>query len=124
MPAKKQQQQQNNSNYRQIEFVNINLSKAEKTQFKSWFAEHQAEIPTLMTAFIAQGYKLSLKWDNENECFIATSTCTDEGMENSGKALSSRSDDWVEAIALNYFKTDILSEGGVWESSGRGNSWG
>lgn len=124
MPAKKQQQLQNSNGYQKIEFVNINLSKAEKTQFKSWFSEHEVEIPRLVTVFVAAGYKLSLKWDNENDCFIATSTCNDETMENGGKALSSRSDNWVEAIALNIFKTDVLSENGIWESSGKGNSWG
>jgi hypothetical protein len=124
MPAKKQQQQSNGNNWQKIEFVNINLSKAEKTQFKSWFTENEAELPRLLSVFIAAGYKTSLKWDNENDCFIATATCVDESLENSGKALSSRSDNWLEALALNYFKTDVLSEKGVWESSGRGNSWG
>lgn len=124
MPAKKQQNQNSAQQWAKVEFVNINLSKAEKTQFKSWYSENQAALPELMTRFIAAGYKLSLKWDNENDCFIATSTCTDETMENGGKALSSRSDDWLEAIALNLFKTDVISEDGVWEHSGKGNSWG
>lgn len=124
MPAKKQQQQQNNNNNWKVDFVNINLSKAEKTQFKAWYAENQSELPRLLSVFIAAGYKTSIKWDNENECFIATATCIDESLENSGKALSSRSDDWVEALALNLFKTDVISDKGVWEASGKGNSWG
>lgn len=125
MPQGKKQQQQNSApQWQKVEFVNINLSKAEKTQFKSWYSENQATLPELLTRFIAAGYKLSIKWDNENDCFIATSTCSDETMENGGKALSSRSDDWLEAIALNLFKTDVLSENGVWEASGKGNSWG
>lgn len=123
MPAKKQQNS-NGRSWDKIEFVNINLSKAEKTQFKSWFADNQAEIPRLASVFIGAGYKMSLKWDNSNECFIATATCDDESLSNYGKALSSRSDDWVEAIALNIFKTDVLSEEGVWEGNGKGNSWG
>lgn len=124
MPAKKQQQQNSRPQWDKIEFVNINLSKAEKTQFKAWFSENQPELPRLLSVFISAGYKTSLKWDNENACFIATATCTDEGLENSGKALSSRSDDWIEALALNLFKTDVLSENGIWEASGKGNSWG
>lgn len=124
MPQNKKQQQNSQQQWQKVEFVNINLSKSEKTQFKAWYSENQAELPRLLTAFIAAGYKLSIKWDNENACFIATSTCIDESLNNSGKALSSRSDDWLEAIALNLFKTDVLSEDGTWESSGKGNSWG
>lgn len=124
MPAKKAQQIKQQPEYQKIEFVNINLSAQEKQHFKSWYHEHESEIPSLATAFIAQGYKLSLKYDGENECFIATSTCQDETMPNGGKALSSRSDDWIEALALNIYKTDVVSEDGTWESSGRSNSWG
>lgn len=125
MSAKKQAQQQSNNRFNSnIQFCNINLSAAEKKQFKSWFNEHQSEIPTYAAAMTAQGYKLSIKWDNEHECFIATITCTDESMTNGGKALSSRSSDWLEAIALNIFKTDVIAEDGVWESSQSGNNWG
>lgn len=125
MPQKKQQNTSNNGqNWRKIEFVNINLSKAEKTQFKSWFSDNEAEIPRLAAAFIAQGYKTSMKWDNENECFIVTATCEDDTMPNGGKAMSSRSDNWVEAVALNIWKTDVLCDGGIWEGTAKGNSWG
>jgi len=124
LPMAKKQAQNNQQQWAKIEFVNINLSKQEKTQFKSWYTEIQAELPRLVAVFIAAGYKQSIKWDNENDCFIATATCVDDSLENSGKALSSRSDDWMEAIALNVFKTDVLSEKGVWEASGKGNSWG
>lgn len=125
MPQKKQQQQSNNRKpYADIQFCNINLSTAEKKQFKSWFEEHRTEIHTYAAAMTSTGYKLSIKWDNEHACFIATITCTDEAMENGGKALSSRSDDWLEAIALNIFKTDVVAEDGVWENSQSGSSWG
>lgn len=124
MPANKRKPDNNGQNWSKVDFVNINLSKVEKTQFKAWFSENQAELPRLLSVFMAAGYKTSLKWDNSNECFIATVVCEDDSLENSGKALSSRSDDWVEALALNLFKTDVISEKGVWEASGKGNSWG
>ncbi|GJQ33883.1 MAG: hypothetical protein HBSAPP04_27220 [Ignavibacteriaceae bacterium] len=125
MPQKKQQNNDNNrQNWTKVEFVNINLSKSEKTQFKSWYADNQAELPMLLTAFLSAGYKTSMKYDFENSCFIVTAICEDDGLPNHGKALTSRSDDWLEALALNLFKTDVLSPDGVWETSGKGNSWG
>lgn len=125
MPQGKAQKIDNGrQNWTKTEFVNINLSKSEKTQFKSWFSDNQAELPRLLAVFITQGYKVSLKWDEGNGCFIATVICEDTSMENGGKALSSRSDDWVEALALNLFKTDVISDKGIWSASGAGNNWG
>lgn len=123
MPTKNQKPN-NNNNWKQVTFCNINLSVAERKQFKSWYEENQTAIPELSAAFTSQGYKLSIKWDNGNDCFIATVTCENDHSENNGKALSSRSGDWMEAIALNLFKTEVLCENGVWPAESRGNSWG
>jgi len=124
MPQKKQNNGNNGQSWNKVEFVNINLSNGEKKQFKSWFEENHTAIPELAAAMTGQGYKLSIKWDNGNSCFIATVTCDDESLDNNGKALSSRSNDWMEAIALNIFKTDVVCEDGKWGEGTRGNSWG
>src|SRR5574338_1165560 len=124
MPSKINRNDNQNGNWRKVDFVNINLSNAEKKQFKSWYEENQAAIPELAAAMTGQGYKLSIKWDNSNSCFIATVTCEGDGLPNDGKALSSRSGDFMEAVALNIFKTDVVSDDGVWPETSRGNSWG
>jgi len=111
-------------NWKSVDFVYINLSTAEKKQFKSWFNENQSAVPELSASMTAQGYKLSIKWDNGNGCFIATVTCDNDGLPNKGKALSSRSDNWLEAIALNIFKTDVCAQDGRWPETSTGNNWG
>jgi hypothetical protein len=123
MPAKKQnkaQQWRNDS----VEFVNIRLTVKQKETFKAWFLENESELPNLLAVFLTAGYKLSLKFDSEHNCYIASATCFDDSMENHNKCLSSRSQDWLEAMALNLYKTDVLSEDGVWESSAVGSDWG
>lgn len=122
-PAKKAKANKQ-TDYANIEFVNINLTVKQKDTFKSWYAEVETELPNLLAAFIGAGYKTAIRFDNENECFIVSSTCIDESMENGGKCLTSRSDDWLEALALNLYKTDTISENGIWESSSNGKNWG
>jgi hypothetical protein len=123
MPAKKankaKQWQDNN-----VEFVNIRLNNKQKETFKSWFADNERELPNLLAVFLAAGYKMSLKYDADHECYIASATCFDDSMENHNKCLTSRSQDWLEAMALNLYKTDVLSEDGIWESSSTGSDWG
>lgn len=107
-----------------VEFVNINLNKAQKEHFRGWFMENEKELPNLLAIFMSAGYKISLKYDTEHECYISTATCFDSSMENYNKALSSRSADWFEAMALTLWKTDVLCEDGVWENSAREDNWG
>lgn len=122
--TKKQVQQRRNFDNSKIEFVNINLSKKERDQFKAWYTELETEIPRLIAVFMSQGYKIGIRYDTENECYICSATCFDDSMENHGKCLTSRSADWLEAMALNLFKTDVMSPDGIWESTTSGSNWG
>ena len=114
----------NNGGYNNITFVNVPLGNKDKAQFKSWFSDNERELPNLLATFIASGYKLSVKWDIDNQCYIATFTCDATGLTNHAKALSSRSNDWLEAIALGLWKTDVLCEDGRWPTEKQGFNWG
>lgn len=122
MPAKKRQDKK--PQYNQVEFVNVSLTKKDKETFKTWYDARIAELPDMVAKFISEGYKISFRWDSDNECYICSATCIDESMENHNKCLTSRSDQWLEALALNLFKTDTLCKDGIWESTETGYNWG
>lgn len=121
MPKK---QAKSNQNWKQIEFVNIQLDIKQKKEFRSWYETMAAEAETLLDNHIKSGYKISIRYDEENETFISSSTCVDEGLSNHDKCLTSRSDVLVEALLLNIYKTDVVCKDGVWEADTSSQKWG
>jgi hypothetical protein len=109
--------------FKKIEFVSIQLTADEKLAFKGWYETNLSESELLLETFIQSGYKTSIVWDTNKDCFIASSTCTNDKSKNYDKCLTSRSNNWLEALMLNLWKTDVLSKKGVWEATTKDN-WG
>ena len=112
------------SNFNQTEFVNRNLLAEEGEAFKAWAKKENERIPDMLGQIMVNGYKVTCTWNDNNQCYIATFTGKEDAKHNVNKALSSRSDDWFEALAMNTFKHVILFKSGVWEGDTTKNNWG
>lgn len=111
-------------NWSKIEFVNRNLLTEEADNFKKWEKSISSESGTLISQVMLDEYKLSITYDDNNECFIATLTGKDDQRNNPNKALSARSDDWYEAIMLALYKHLVLFSGNKWAGATQKNNWG
>ena len=114
----------NQSNWNKIEFVNVTLTEPQKKEFKVWAKEHSNEVADDLGQLMVDEYRVSIVWDDNNQCFIATFTGKVDQSTNADKALSSRSDDWYEAIALNLYKHKVIFGGKQWNGETTKNNWG
>lgn len=107
-----------------VTFVNVRLSKKDADQFSTYFSRDIRETGEDLTVFISKGHKIGLSWDDKGACFVASATCRDERSPNYNRCITSRSDDWYEAMIMNVYKHDVLFQGGTWVSDDAGGSWG
>jgi len=121
-PSKKQGRKA--TNFPEIEFVTVRLDKEQAGAFADWVHQDDESRSLDLAEFISAGHKTSITWDDYNSCFIVSSTCKDEGSDNFNKCLSSRSNDWYEAMMMNVYKANVLLAKGPWESDASTNSWG
>lgn len=111
------------NNY-QTEFINRNLVEDEAKTFMAWFKTENERIADMLGQIMVNEYKVSCTWNDNNQCYIATFTGKEDNKHNPLKALSSRSDDWYEALAMTAFKHLILFKGGKWDGDTTKNNWG
>ena len=107
-----------------VKFVNMTLTKEQRIEFAAWYKEHVQDLETLWEDHVSMGYKMSFRWDNENDCYIASSTGTEDNKHNKNLCLTSRSDVLAEAVMLQIYKTNVLCKNGVWEVEDNSRSWG
>lgn len=105
-------------------FVNIRIGKSQRKEVEAWIDECKDDLPRILTPFLDDGYKFSLRRDDENETYIGAMTCVTEGHPNNNACLTSRSNDWVEALMLCLYKTTVLCENGVWPHEEKFDDWG
>lgn len=117
-------QKQKVFDFSKIEFVNRNLKEDEAKAFTTWAKNENERIPDHLGQIMVDDYKVSCTWDDRNQCYIATFTGKEDQRVNDNKALSSRSDDWFEALAMNAYKHLVLFKGGAWEGETTKNNWG
>ena len=114
----------NDARWGNTEFVNVTLTEPQRKEFKTWLTEKSETMPDEIGQLMVDDYKVSCNWDDNNQCFIATFTGKEDQSVNSAKALSSRSDDWYEALAINLFKHEVIFKRGKWSGETTRNNWG
>jgi len=112
------------SGFTQTEFVNRNLTADEAKEFTAWVKKENERIPDMLGQIMVNEYKVSCTWNDQNQCYIATLTGKEDCKFNPYKALSARSDDWFEALAMAAYKHLILFSGKAWEGDTTKNNWG
>lgn len=122
--ADKKKPKSNGTNWGDMEFVNIALDEVQKTKYALWVKVPITPIGDLIGQAIVDDYKLSVGWDDNNQCFIATLTGKQDQKFNAMRSMSARSDDWYEAICLLMFKHFEMSDAIRWDGERQRNNWG
>jgi len=101
-------------------FINIKLSELQKGEFKLWYETTPDEAGLVLSEFLNQGGKLSVTFDREHDSYIVTYTGALMGNSADRFAVSSRSSDLSEALAIMAWKHGYLAEGdyGNWRPFG------
>jgi len=113
-----------NSGWTQTEFVTIKLTGKAKDDFHTWASRKEADVALDVASFISNGHKIGISWDDSNKCWIVSATCKVDGDVNENCCITSRSDDWFEAMAMNVFKATVLCNGGAWRDQQESSEWG
>jgi len=124
MMARNGKSSKSGSSFPEIEFIDLRLDAAQKEEFLAWKKAAGEDSYDIVTDFVGTGHKLSVTWDDNGNCFIASFTCKDERSANIGKCITSRSDTWFEAIMLGVFKAQVVFKGAAWLGASRKDSWG
>lgn len=103
--------------FEDFKFVSIKVYQADKDRFEQWRKEEGEDTDILLSRMAVDGYKMSVSWDDGNSSFICSHTCLNPRDENYCLVLTSRSDDFFEAIALNVFKHFVLCVDCLWHMS-------
>lgn len=96
-------------------FINYRLDKDEVRAFETWVAETNPNVYEVINDLTSAGYKMSISWDDKHTCFNVTIT-GGEASKNAGKSLSSRSDEWSNALMMCLYKHTEIFRSGTWKS--------
>lgn len=108
MPAKNKA---SSNNWGNTQFAQIRLSEQNKVEFNEWRSKAKFDAALEIGVFIANGWKSSITWDDGNKCYIVASTCKNDRDVNHDICVTSRSDDFAEALLLNVYKVTQLYRG-------------
>lgn len=114
----------NGRGWAEIEFVNARLDAEDREDFLSWYKHKDTNLTDMIAQAMVQQYKFSFTWDDSNQCYIVTITGKADNPVNASRSMSSRSDDWYEALAMTLYKHYVLSQARRWEGDTERNNWG
>jgi len=108
----------------QVTFVQLKLNEETASAFTKWMERKEPEIALDVAAFMSNGHKTSITWDDDNKCWIVSSTCKEESNKNYNHCLSSRSSEWWEALCMNVFKNNVVCKDASWTDKQSNANWG
>lgn len=101
----------NGTTFGNFKFAAVKLTDKDKADFDAWATKEADHALQLLAELTLESWKTSFSWDDANDCFIASSTCRAEKHKNEGVVVTSRSDMLLEALAMNYYKIEVLHKG-------------
>lgn len=122
--ASKNTSKPNNRNWTETTFVNLKIQGKHKDGFNTWMQRKDTEISLDVAAFMSNGHKTSITWDDTNNVWIVSATCKEETSVNKDCCLTSRSSEWWEALCMNVYKHDVICSKGSWVDNAESNDWG
>lgn len=103
-------------------WVDLNIPASERPKVDEYNAS--AEYANDLHDLIQAGHKVTLAWDSDNECFVATTFMTDTEHPCAGLMVSQRSDDlWRALVKLTYGHSQILPSDYSELVGGRSGAW-
>jgi len=91
------------------EFVDLELSKAEKEALKD-FCNTAEELDATLEGFLADETKVTFRYDERNRCFVAFGFAA-AGSENDGYILTGRGGSVTRAIRQLLYKGVVILDG-------------
>jgi len=89
-------------------FVKFELSRSEKAQFARSLPPDMARVWDTLYRLLEDGHKLSLSYDGNNSCYIASLTCNSGSRTHNHHAvLTARADNAEVALALLLYKASF-----------------
>jgi hypothetical protein len=90
-------------------FVRFELSRSEKAAFAATLPPDMAKVWDTLYALLEDGHKISLSYDANNVCYVASLTCNSGSRtQNHHAVLSARADNPDVALALLVYKDELL----------------
>lgn len=89
-------------------FCTIALDTEEKAILKEWLQSNSKDLDTYFHTMVTDGWKTSITWDDNNDCFIASATQRFDDDKNHNVCVTSRSDNMYEAILITFYKIYVL----------------
>ena len=126
MPSKRKGEngKDNNSWNQNVTYAAVNLTEADKDAFSSWLTNVAEDFGSALTRVLEDLYRVTLKVDVNNNCYMCTWTQQDFKHRNANLTIISRSDDPEEAFWLNIYKVYVLYENQRLPSQQEANTWG
>lgn len=122
--ASKNSSKASNRSFTEISFVNIKITGKHKDAFSTWKEAKPQDVALDVASFMSNGHKTSITWDTSNNCWIVSATCKEDTSPNVNCCLSSRSDDWYEAMCMNVYKHKFIAKEGSWKDQEDDSNWG
>jgi hypothetical protein len=110
-PNKSEEKSTWQNGFGNADFADVTLTQSDKDAFLKWMTGAAADFSEALTMCLQEGYRLSLKFDYDNSCYIASLTQQDRKHHNHNLVITSRSDDAEEAFFLSFYKVAILFPG-------------
>lgn len=110
--------------FQDFSFVEMRLDKSARAEFQAYVAASSNELWDDLRGMLQSGYKLSVTYQSNNDCFLASLTCKGDGDPNEGLVLTSRSDDMIDAVLLGVYKTTVLCKDNTWPRDRQADNWG
>jgi hypothetical protein len=107
-----------------VQYASVTLSEADKAAFNAWFGEAEGDFEVWLENLVNQSYRVSVKYDYNNNCFQATLTQQDAKHVNSGLTIISRASSSVEAVLMSAYKVDVMYPDQRLPVQDRDSTWG
>jgi hypothetical protein len=99
-----------------IQWVLNNLSKSELEDYDKRDIK-AADLVSWVQRMIETGWRQSIKWDDKSSAVQVTFIQARYEYPNAGFAFSARSDDWLDAVGICWYKYDVIAKGMLSEFS-------
>jgi hypothetical protein len=107
-----------------VDFAALKLNAEQKKAFQGWVKEQQAHEIDPLFELVPNGWKLSVSFDAENDCYIVSLTQRDEDDINHNICVVSRSGDPYEALWIGFYKISVMADGKKLPTEAVDDNWG
>lgn len=107
-----------------VSFADVKLNVSERDVYLQWLKSSDANCIDSLESLVSDSYRVSLKCDYNNNCYVASLTQQDTKHINFGLVIMSRGDTVDNAILLSAYKVFVLFEGQRLPTASENNDWG